>query len=558
MRTVAFYSFKGGTGKSLAAANMAVCLSRLGKHCAVVDLDFDCPTLHLKFENLCDHAPGAGGVVDFVRSHTKGDPWTGWNSVKLVSSRKAQKPLSDFTYPVPQRGADLGTIHLIAAGDYIHQEEYLASVASPVWTMLFASDVGLGVGAFTAKQASQCERFLESFKEQVSDLSPEPEYFLLDLRSGFGPLSRTTIRLWADVVAVFLASNVESVSILSGMLREMQAWFDGPLTYEAVVPVLTRTPMTLETGRGVEVKQTILSMLSLQEDELYYLHSDRDVEMFEHLRLGLSHMPHNCLLSHEYVRLFARLMLPAKEYAGQDVTEQVDEMARAIKSSIKLGQFVQWKDRVFRLETERGALINPSDNARNVSFKVETIKLLLHSLREELLTPAEAEQAQSGHDGTESGAAPTDEPTGFEQALRVAGAECGKRFGSVLINDVWRLKGPAKENHEDWVRKWSDFDSDVGFGRFAPKSGSLRVEGGRLTSCKIVLRESFLAPAHDSEYGDHALCSFISGYIEGVLSHILGGTYTVIHEILGYEDEQSRSESCVFKVAKKPTGTTET
>jgi Mrp family chromosome partitioning ATPase len=49
VRTISFYSYKGGTGRTLLVANLAVYAARLGQTVAMVDLDLEAPGLAYKF-----------------------------------------------------------------------------------------------------------------------------------------------------------------------------------------------------------------------------------------------------------------------------------------------------------------------------------------------------------------------------------------------------------------------------------------------------------------------------------------------------------------------------
>src|SRR6202158_2279848 len=68
MRTITFYSYKGGVGRSLLVANAAKYLSTLGKNVFALDLDLEAPGLLYKFELGPDavHSASAHGVVDIL------------------------------------------------------------------------------------------------------------------------------------------------------------------------------------------------------------------------------------------------------------------------------------------------------------------------------------------------------------------------------------------------------------------------------------------------------------------------------------------------------------
>jgi MinD-like ATPase involved in chromosome partitioning or flagellar assembly len=68
METVAFYSYKGGVGRTLLVAETAVSLARSGRRVVALDLDLEAPGLHYKLGNqnlLCSAARGElRGTVD--------------------------------------------------------------------------------------------------------------------------------------------------------------------------------------------------------------------------------------------------------------------------------------------------------------------------------------------------------------------------------------------------------------------------------------------------------------------------------------------------------------
>jgi MinD-like ATPase involved in chromosome partitioning or flagellar assembly len=48
---ITFHSYKGGTGKTLLSANLAVIFAKMGKRVCILDLDFRAPSLHSIFKN---------------------------------------------------------------------------------------------------------------------------------------------------------------------------------------------------------------------------------------------------------------------------------------------------------------------------------------------------------------------------------------------------------------------------------------------------------------------------------------------------------------------------
>jgi Mrp family chromosome partitioning ATPase len=77
VETVAFYSYKGGVGRSLLLAYAARYLAAiLGKRVVALDFDFEAPGLHykLKFDITSDPhlLAGGGGSVPYLLATTQG------------------------------------------------------------------------------------------------------------------------------------------------------------------------------------------------------------------------------------------------------------------------------------------------------------------------------------------------------------------------------------------------------------------------------------------------------------------------------------------------------
>jgi len=67
MKTLMFYSYKGGSGRTVAVANVAAAMAKLGKRVAVIDLDFEAPGLQHVFVAEDTEQFGSGvGVQQFL------------------------------------------------------------------------------------------------------------------------------------------------------------------------------------------------------------------------------------------------------------------------------------------------------------------------------------------------------------------------------------------------------------------------------------------------------------------------------------------------------------
>src|SRR3982751_4416539 len=163
-RIITFYSYKGGTGRSMALANVAWILASNGKKVLVIDWDLEAPGLHRYFRPfLMDKdLTSSEGVIDFVVNFAAetvrpqeqaGKDWyiPHANILRCASSL-------EWTFPPG------GTLDFIPPGR--QGEDYAIRANSFNWQR-FYEELGGGV-------------FLEAAKESMADY----EYVLIDSRTG--------------------------------------------------------------------------------------------------------------------------------------------------------------------------------------------------------------------------------------------------------------------------------------------------------------------------------------------------------------------------------------
>src|SRR5580700_2760824 len=157
MRTITFYSYKGGVGRSLLVANAAKYLSTLGKKVFALDLDLEAPGLHYKFELDSDtrQSPAVPGIVDIL--------------VSVIKQNPLPQSLEDYTTQVPvSEGA--GSIRIMPAGT-APSGDYWRLLSQVNWYDLFYGDNPAGVPFFL------------ELKERIRT-DYNPDFFLIDARTG--------------------------------------------------------------------------------------------------------------------------------------------------------------------------------------------------------------------------------------------------------------------------------------------------------------------------------------------------------------------------------------
>jgi cellulose biosynthesis protein BcsQ len=72
-RVITFYSYKGGTGRSMALANVAWILASNGKRVLVLDWDLEAPGLHRYFHPFLRdrELTSSEGIIDFVMNYAR-------------------------------------------------------------------------------------------------------------------------------------------------------------------------------------------------------------------------------------------------------------------------------------------------------------------------------------------------------------------------------------------------------------------------------------------------------------------------------------------------------
>ncbi|MBF0138491.1 MAG: AAA family ATPase [Magnetococcus sp. DMHC-1] len=307
MKTITFYSYKGGVGRTLALANVAKYLARFGQKVVVMDFDLEAPGLHYKFGLQHKSEKPLQGVVDIL--HT------------FVSQGKLPASLNDFMYEVnidktPKRGS----IHLLPAGD-APTGAYWRKLAVINWhTLFYAEPAPPGIPLF------------EELRLWIQH-DYAPDFLLIDSRTGITEIGGVAATVMADMVVCLLINNPENLEGVRAIMRSIRK---APRLEDReaveILPVLTRIPKDADVSIENKILDHVRLVLNeeayeladtLNVQEIYILHSEPSLQIQEVLAMDGDAKPENSPLLQDYLRLFSR-MIPRKTiepYLEELITE---------------------------------------------------------------------------------------------------------------------------------------------------------------------------------------------------------------------------------------------
>lgn len=293
METITFYSYKGGVGRTLALANVAIYLSRFGQNVCIMDFDLEAPGLHYKFPQSVKNADIKSGLIDYIYEFTH--------------NKVIPESLNEFTLELSPTLNSQGGIRLIPAGNIL-SPDYWRKLASIDWHSLFYEEGGEGIPFFLELK----ERIRKEFN---------PDFLLIDSRTGITEMGGLCTSLLPDKVVFLIINNQENIEGARQILRSIQTVerFPGQKPIE-VTFALTRISFLEEgDGGGIErqIVKDIQSFLNepmedlerqLNIQDIYILHSDRELELSESMRISQEGVIKGTPLLQDYLRLFSKIV----------------------------------------------------------------------------------------------------------------------------------------------------------------------------------------------------------------------------------------------------------
>ena len=216
---VTFYSYKGGTGRSMALANVGVLLARWGYKVLLVDWDLEAPGLECFFVPFLTDSEtlvAGNGVIDLLNTpagrSTDGGATKDWREMVLDIHM-----------------ADGSSVHLLSAGR--RTPDYFRRVTSLSVERLYSADGG---------------QIIEALRDQWKS---EYDFVLVDSRTGVTDIGGIcTIQLPDQLVLLFTPSDqaLEGVLAVCASVRNAHEQLTVDRQRLSLLPVLSRLDVQQE------------------------------------------------------------------------------------------------------------------------------------------------------------------------------------------------------------------------------------------------------------------------------------------------------------------------
>lgn len=227
-RIVTFYSYKGGTGRSMVLANVAWLLAAAGRRVLAIDWDLEAPGLHRYFHPfLMDpEVGGSEGLIDFVVDYQL--------RTYVPPGREPPLPGDTGEETAVEEGGGAAAAGAAAGGDLReHAERVLRCIQSLDWefpgegTLDFipAGQQSAGyaacVNSFNWSDFYRTDRGEELFREVRELLRSEYDYVLIDSRTGVSDTSGICTVQMPDAVVVCFTLNNQGIHGAAGIARSI-------------------------------------------------------------------------------------------------------------------------------------------------------------------------------------------------------------------------------------------------------------------------------------------------------------------------------------------------
>jgi tetratricopeptide (TPR) repeat protein/cellulose biosynthesis protein BcsQ len=206
-QVVTFYSYKGGTGRTMAVANVAWILAANGHHVLAADWDLESPGLHRFFHPFLEEAAvrDSSGIIDLIRDYlraaTRATPHA--RTERLIPEHARIQPYAvSLNWDFPGDGV----IDFVSPGR--QNTDYAATLGALDWDHFYESLAG--------------GQFLDALR---ADMKRNYDYVLIDSRTGLSDIADICTVHFPDVLVdcfTFSTQGIEGAAQVARTIRNRQ------------------------------------------------------------------------------------------------------------------------------------------------------------------------------------------------------------------------------------------------------------------------------------------------------------------------------------------------
>jgi MinD-like ATPase involved in chromosome partitioning or flagellar assembly len=315
MYIVTFYSFKGGTGRSMALANVAVELAMRGRRVLAVDFDLEAPGL----DTFPFRKPDAQqkGVVDFIETY--------------LGSGVVPDVL-DYVYQTCPEGHDTASLWIMPAGRQDNQ--YDGRFKAIDWNDLYQNEDGF--------------LLFEDLKAQWQD-TLHPDYVLIDSRTGHTDAGGICTRQLPDAVVIFFFPNEQNRRGLKPIVDTIRSEQKGPLNKSIYLHFVMANVPDLDDEEEILAEHTARFRETLGYRDLSAtIHHQNSLSMLDQDLFVLDRPKSS--LSREYRRLSEAIVRQNLE-DSQGAISFLDEALRNFRSARPSVKLEELEDSLQKIES---------------------------------------------------------------------------------------------------------------------------------------------------------------------------------------------------------------
>ncbi|HTS99477.1 MAG TPA: FxSxx-COOH system tetratricopeptide repeat protein [Streptosporangiaceae bacterium] len=231
-KIVTFYSFKGGTGRTMALANVAWILAANGMRVLIADWDLESPGLYRFFQPFLDpNVSERPGIIDFIRRYEWAavkagihpDDLEGGNeeAVSTVTALvdKHIDMVTDYAIPLNWQFPDEGALHFLSSGKQTNGD-YQATLSTLNWDNFYNNLYGgQFFDALRALMKRNYDYVLIDSRTGLSDVADICTVHLPDVVVDCFTLATQGIEGAADVARMIQAHTARDITLLPVPMR---------------------------------------------------------------------------------------------------------------------------------------------------------------------------------------------------------------------------------------------------------------------------------------------------------------------------------------------------